>query len=110
MLIWSLGKKLDENPKIKWNYQTDGYDHSGVKIPDFPILNLLIEKPTGEKISGPAIIDTGFDGSLFANEALTFFLADVPKEDEKIIFDKAEEEHTDWLYDEYGNGYVYEWD
>jgi hypothetical protein len=32
------------------------------------------------------------------------------KEDEKIIFDKAEEEHTDWLYDEYGNGYGYEWD
>jgi len=70
---------------IFYNYQSDGYDRSGSKIPDIPIINLLLEKPNGERISGPAIVDTGFDGPLFANETLTFFLADIPKENEKLI-------------------------
>lgn len=76
---------MNEKSKISYDYHSDGFDRSGGKIPDFPILNLLLEKPNSEKISGPAIIDTGFDGSLFANEALTFFLADIPKENEKLI-------------------------
>ncbi len=83
--MWSLGKSLNEKSKTIYNYQTDGYDRSGIKIPDFPIINLLLEKPSGKKIAGPAIIDTGFDGPLFANEAVTFFLVDVPKEEEKVI-------------------------
>jgi len=58
---------LDENLKIKWNYKTDGYDHSGVKIPDFPVLNLLIEKPNGEKISDPA------ENYKFIGSNLSFF-------------------------------------
>ena len=76
---------MSKKNKIIYNYKIDGIDHSGIKIPDFPIIHLLLEKSNGKKISGPAIIDTGFDGSLFANETLTFFLSDIPKEDEKII-------------------------
>ena len=63
MLKWSLGKKLNEKSKISYTYHSDGFDRSGCKIPDFLIINLLLEKPNREKISGPAIIDTGFDGS-----------------------------------------------
>ena len=76
---------MSENSKKAYKYQSDGYDRSGSKIPDFPILPLALEKAKGKKISGPAIIDTGFDGALFANDVLTLFLEDVPKEDEKIV-------------------------
>jgi len=76
---------LSKTAQIIFPYQIDGYDSSGKKIPDIPIIYLLLKSPTGKKISGPAIIDTGFDGSLFANDALVLFLSDLPKENEKII-------------------------
>ncbi len=89
---------MSENSKRSYKYQSDGYDRSGSKIPDFPILPLALEKIKGKKISGPAIIDTGFDGSLFANDTLTLFLEDVPKEDEKIIGGFGAEEFTCELF------------
>jgi hypothetical protein len=98
MLKWSLGKKLNEKSKITYKFRSDGFDRSGVKIPDFPIINILLEKPNGDKLSGPAIIDTGFDGPLFANEALTFFLADIPKENEKVIGGYGANEFTCELF------------
>ena len=89
---------MNESSKNSYKYQSDGYDRSGSKIPDFPILPLTLEKIKGKKISGPAIIDTGFDGSLFANDALTLFLEDVPSEDEKIVGGFGAEEFTCELF------------
>lgn len=76
---------MKSNENFSINYKIDGFDKSGIKIPDFPILYLLLEKPNGEKIFGPAIIDTGFDASLFANDTLVYFLSDVLKDEEQII-------------------------
>ncbi|MHA1428543.1 MAG: hypothetical protein ACTSQI_21375 [Candidatus Helarchaeota archaeon] len=89
---------MSEKSKKSYKYQADGYDRSGFKIPAFPILPLALEKAKGKKISGPAIIDTGFDGAVFANEALTLFLEDVPKEDEKIVGGFGAEEFTCELF------------
>ena len=85
---------MTDKSQIRFKYEADGYDRTGFKIPDFPVLYLILEKPEGKKIAGPAIIDTGFDGSIFANEALVLFLRDIPKGDEKIIGGFGSDEFT----------------
>ena len=85
---------MTEKSTIIFKYQADGYDRTGFKISDFPILYLLLEKNQGKKISGPSIIDTGFDGPIFANEPLALFLEDISKEDEKVIGGFGTDEFT----------------
>lgn len=52
--------------KISFIYAEDGYTERGEKIPDIPIVYLLLRSGR-YRARGPAIIDTGFDGGVYAN-------------------------------------------
>ena len=55
-----------ELKSFKYKYYEDGYDENGEKIPDIPILYIKVETDRG-RATGPAIIDTGFDGGIYPN-------------------------------------------
>jgi hypothetical protein len=60
--------------RVKYSYAGDGHDRLGRKLPDIPVLWVELLLPTKHRIGGPCIIDTGFDGGIFANEDLVLFL------------------------------------
>jgi len=62
--------------KAKYRYAENGYDKRGKKLPDIPILWLELKYADHKVARGPALVDTGFDGGLYANEDLALFLAD----------------------------------
>lgn len=52
--------------KISYHYAEDGYTDHGEKIPDIPVVHLVIR--VGKyRAHGAAIIDTGFDGGIYPN-------------------------------------------
>jgi len=56
-------------------YKEDGILPDGSKVPDIPIVNLLIvRRDLGRGLVGEAIVDTGFDGAIYANLDLVKFL------------------------------------
>jgi len=56
-------------------YKEDGILADGSRIPDIPIMNLLIIRRDRRKgLLGESIIDTGFDAAVYANLALVEFL------------------------------------
>jgi len=52
--------------KFKIKYEPDGFDEEGNKIPDIPIIYLVLETRRARG-KGPAVIDTGFDGGVYPN-------------------------------------------
>nr|MDO8045583.1 hypothetical protein [Candidatus Baldrarchaeota archaeon] len=57
------GKSKQE---IIYHYMGDGFLPDGTKIPDIPVVYLVLE--VGEfRARGPAILDTGFDGGVYPN-------------------------------------------
>ncbi|RLI40662.1 hypothetical protein DRO59_08765 [Candidatus Bathyarchaeota archaeon] len=65
--------------KLVYPYVEDGYAAHGEKIPDIPVVHLMLKvgKFTGR---GPAIIDTGFDGGIYPNmEIIRMFEGLEPK-------------------------------
>ena len=51
-------------------------DHSGERLPDIPVVWLGVEAAS-KRFEGPCVVDTGFDGALYANEALALLLEGV---------------------------------
>jgi len=60
---------------IEYRYLEDGVTATGSKIPDLPIVNLVL-RVTGrnQALSGPALVDTGFDGGIYANLTIASYL------------------------------------
>jgi len=52
--------------KFRYVYDADGLDEEGEKIPDIPVVYLVLETDRG-RARGPAVLDTGFDGGLYPN-------------------------------------------
>jgi len=56
-------------------YKEDGILPDGSKVPDIPVLNLLVvRKDLRRGLLGESIIDSGFDGGIYANLELVEFL------------------------------------
>ena len=56
-------------------YKEDGILPDRSKVPDIPIVNLLIiRKDLRQGLTGESIVDTGFDGAIYANLNLVEFL------------------------------------
>jgi len=51
---------------FRYVYEVDGLDKEGEKIPDIPVIYLVLETSRG-RARGPAVLDTGFDGGLYPN-------------------------------------------
>ena len=51
---------------FSYRYVTDGLDENGEKIPDIPVIYVILETMRG-RARGPAILDTGFDGGIYPN-------------------------------------------
>ncbi len=60
---------------LEYKYSEDGITASGSKIPDLPVVDLVV-RSTGKKqaLAGPALVDTGFDGGVYANLAIASYL------------------------------------
>ena len=55
-----------EERVLTYAYVEDGMTAQGIKIPDIPIVYLVIQ--VGRlRARGPAIVDTGFDGGIYPN-------------------------------------------
>ncbi|MGC8831061.1 MAG: hypothetical protein ACP5PQ_00550 [Thermoproteota archaeon] len=52
--------------RIGYHYAEDGYTDRGEKIPDIPVIHLVI-RAGRYRAHGAAIIDTGFDGGIYPN-------------------------------------------
>jgi len=56
-------------------YKEDGILADGSRVPDIPVMNLLIvRKDLRKGLVGESVIDTGFDASIYANLNLAEFL------------------------------------
>ena len=71
---------------LRHRYAEGGYTSTGNKIPDIPVVRLmLLRRDTGTRATGPAIVDTGFDGGVLPNvELLTFFEGLIPRYTDKL--------------------------
>jgi len=52
--------------ELGYKYELDGLDEDGERIPDVPIVYLVLETNLATA-RGPAILDTGFDGGIYPN-------------------------------------------
>lgn len=71
--------------KASYGYLDDGLDRSGAKLPSVPIVWLGLEGPSG-KFEGPCLVDTGFDGALYANDELAVLLDGSPPSRKEYLF------------------------
>lgn len=56
-------------------YKKDGLLADGTRIPDIPVVSLLLVRRDLQRgLAGESIVDTGFDGTLYANLDLVEFL------------------------------------
>jgi len=51
---------------FNYRYEVNGLDEDGEKIPDIPVVYLVLETKRG-RARGPAVLDTGFDGGIYPN-------------------------------------------
>nr|MDO8080371.1 hypothetical protein [Candidatus Freyarchaeota archaeon] len=73
--------------EVVYNYVEDGIDRSGKRIPDIPVAWIILHrKNENRKILGPCIVDTGFDGGIYANPELSLNFEGIPPEG------------TEWFY------------
>lgn len=62
---------------VEYEYVKNGFSRSGQKIPNIPIVNLLLHIQGREVgVRGPALVDTGYDRGIYANLAIANYLAD----------------------------------
>jgi len=60
---------------MNYPYREDGILPDGSRVPDIPILTLLIvRRDLGKGLVGESIVDTGFDAGIYANLNLVEFL------------------------------------
>jgi len=60
---------------MRYRYKEDGILPDGSRLVDIPIMNLiLVRRDVKKALAGEAIVDTGFDESLYANIQLVEFL------------------------------------
>lgn len=60
---------------IRYRYEKDGILPDGSKVSDIPVMNLiLVRRDLRRALAGRAIVDTGFDESLYANADVAKFL------------------------------------
>lgn len=58
-----------------YQYREDGILPDGSRIPDIPIVTLLmVRRDLGKGLVGESIVDTGFDAGIYANLKLVEFL------------------------------------
>ena len=72
---------------LKYRYSDNGFSYSGTKIPDIPVVRLVLRRRDKRvKAFGTAVIDTGFDGGIYPNIALLKFFEGLnPIRMEKLI-------------------------
>lgn len=59
----------------EYDYLKNGFSSSGSKIPDIPIVRVLLSVKGREfGIQGPVLVDTGFDRGVYANYAIASYL------------------------------------
>jgi predicted aspartyl protease len=61
---------------ISYPYKADGVLPDGSKVPDIPVIPMLIVRSDrgGRGLAGDSIVDTGFDAGIYANLDLVEFL------------------------------------
>jgi hypothetical protein len=61
---------------ITYPYEADGVLPDGSKVPDIPVIPILIVRSDrrGRGLAGDSIVDTGFDDGIYANLDLVEFL------------------------------------
>lgn len=77
--------------KVSYDYHENGYDVKGRKLPAVPVLWLELSLPSA-KLRGPCIIDTGFDGAVYANEKLALLFEGVEPIGIDILYTVGEQE------------------
>lgn len=61
--------------EISYSYSTNGLSTRGQRIPDVPIVYVLITRGDRDfSIGGPALVDTGFDGGIYPNLPIIQYL------------------------------------
>ena len=61
--------------EISYSYSVNGLSTKGQKIPDIPVVHLLITRADEDfSIAGPALVDTGFDGGIYPNLMIIQYL------------------------------------
>ena len=72
---------------MAYKYAEDGIDRSGKRIPDIPIARVILyRKEENSKMVGPCVVDTGFDGGIYANAELA------------LNFEGIASEGREWFY------------
>lgn len=60
---------------INYRYRPDGLLPDATKLPDIPLLNLVfVRRDRRQALLASAVVDTGFDGPVYANLELAEFL------------------------------------
>lgn len=66
---------------ISYKYREGGILPDGEKLPNIPVVNLsFIRKDLRSALIATAFMDTGFDGSVYANDDMLNFLVDLKPE------------------------------
>ncbi|MEM4444124.1 MAG: hypothetical protein QXJ21_02040 [Thermofilum sp.] len=71
--------------RISYLYAEDGYTDRGERIPDVPVVYLAV-RVGRRRARGPAIIDTGFDGGIYANLEIARMFEGVEPAD-RVLFE-----------------------
>lgn len=71
---------------LEYDYLEDGISRAGRKIPDVPVMEIMLyDKQRKKGVRGPAIVDTGFDGGVYANLTVAAFLEGCKPLAEEVI-------------------------
>jgi hypothetical protein len=72
---------------ISYKYIDDGYSSSGRKLPDLPVVTLLLRRRDRRlQAKGLAIVDTGFDGSVYPSISLLKLLEGMKPRQVEYLF------------------------
>lgn len=71
--------------RVSYPYVEDGYDSRGRKLPAIPLLWLELLTDNG-RLRGPCLIDTGFDGALYANDELALLLEGIKPTEYELLY------------------------
>jgi len=59
-------------------------------VPDIPIIYIAVEVGN-KRVGGPALLDTGFDGGIYPNQTLSYFLDPIVSQNSEILEDTSSE-------------------
>ena len=71
--------------RVSYPYVEDGYDFKGRRLPAIPVLWLELSTANG-RLRGPCLVDTGFDGMLYANDELALLLEGVEPTGYELLY------------------------